>query len=301
MTRAVRQLAEELTAQLEELVAVARVDARHGLLEEMRAFTAAHPVRARRRRKVRRDVKPAKVKRLTMKSLRAQNKRAAKAASKVAEKILAPLQLSRRLARAGAEDHARGARLAKVATAAAGPARKGSPAYKARVAQAMRDSWVRRRAQAGATPAAAKLAEHHDYGGGPGDLATNPVDHEEEAKRLAARVDPFVAAAQRLVALPTAQALELAAQLDARAEEFRAHPVVVRVENSPPRVALAITRAGSGFVKVRLAAGKGGRYSQKVHKLMDTEVLRAASAREAELGYVVDPVPPPRNRRVVED
>lgn len=259
MTRAVRQLVEETVAKLEELVDAARVDGRLEMFEDMRAFRKAHPVRARRRRrqKVRRDVKPAKVKKLTMKDVRAQNKRAAKAASKVAEKILAPLQLSRRLARAGAEDHARGARLAKAA-------------------------------------GALKAADV-------GDLAPNPVDHQEEAERLAARVDPFVAAAQRLVALPTDQALELAAQLDARAEEFRAHPVVVRVENSPPRVALAITRAGSGFVKVRLAAGKGGRYSQKVHKLMDTEVLRVASAREAELGYVVDPVPPPRNPRVVED
>lgn len=134
MTRAQRELVARFVAQLEEAfgarlaeaVAKAETFGRAALFAEMRAFTEAHPVRARRR----------------------PRKRAAKAVSKIVYQEAAAA--------------ARGAR-----------------------SKAMRASWARRQAKAGVTPAAATIDEHHDYGG---DLATNPVDHQEAAERLAAVV-----------------------------------------------------------------------------------------------------------------
>jgi hypothetical protein len=81
---------------------------------------------------------------------------------------------------------------------------------------------------------------------------------------------------------------------------FESRPVVVRIDGRPTRIALLVGAPAPGFYCVRLS--RGGRlggwrstpdrcYSRKVRRIVAGELLRDATAREIELGYIVSSGP----------
>lgn len=66
------------------------------------------------------------------------------------------------------------------------------------------------------------------------------------------------------------------------------HPraVVVRIDGNPSKIALLEGAPAPGFYSVRLARGRG-KYSPKRRRIIERELLRDATPRELELGYVV--------------
>lgn len=98
-----------------------------------------------------------------------------------------------------------------------------------------------------------------------------------EAKELAETervLDELVADPPPALALPS--------------EPFRSRAVIVRIDGKPSRIALLVGAPAPGFYAVRLSKGWRcrGQYSPKVHRIVAGELLRDASARELELGYV---------------
>jgi len=70
------------------------------------------------------------------------------------------------------------------------------------------------------------------------------------------------------------------------AETLAPRSVVVRIDGGPSKLALLVAAPAPGFWGVRLWRGRG-RYSHKTRRIVTSELVRDATPREVELGYVV--------------